>query len=123
MSGARPPGPSCKVNRLDADGFAADIDHPTGSVHVECRDGNMSATLPVIRSVGLLDLSEVLSHQVNHVFGSVSHVVHLVNGGVVRYAFSAHELIELSGYGVRAVMDREGCIRFGAYREPDREQP
>ena len=65
--------------------------------------------------MGLLDLCEVLSHGINRIARSTSHVVHLRGGGCVRFAYSdSGELLELSATAVRSATDRDGCISFGA---------
>ena len=53
--------------------------------------------LPFIRSVGIPHLEQVAEHRINHVFDTVSHIVHFNGGGVLCYSYAkSGELIEFS---------------------------
>ncbi|HEY8099337.1 MAG TPA: hypothetical protein VIF82_01165 [Burkholderiaceae bacterium] len=58
--------------------------------------GNMVCELPFDVTIGIKNIGEVLSHTVNSIVNSHSHVLHFANGGLLRYAYNdAGELIDL----------------------------
>lgn len=78
-------------------------------------DGNLLMTMPMIRSVGIADLTQVQSHHINRIAGSTSHVVHFIGGGLLRLAYNEHgKLIELSGRHVQGRVSAENEIVFSA---------
>jgi hypothetical protein len=67
-----------------------------GTMQVD-KERNVTLDLETITAVGIRDLSEVETHRINRVMGSISHFVRFHGGGEVRFAYN-HEgkLIELS---------------------------
>jgi hypothetical protein len=63
--------------------------------------GNLEVLVQFIKCVGIKNIANVQSHEVNTLFGSRSHVVRFVNGGVLNFAYNAqNEIIELSAQKV-----------------------
>lgn len=61
------------------------------------KDRNVKLELAAIESVGIHNVIEVESHQINRVLGSTSHYVRFHGGGEVRFAYNDQgKLIELS---------------------------
>lgn len=66
-----------------------------------------------IKRVGLADLTAVANHHVERRFGAVSHHIRLVNGGIIRFAYSsAGDLFELYGEKVIIAWSGDGVILF-----------
>ena len=75
------------------------------SLHVE-----LSA---MVQSVGIENLIDVEIHEINKLFGSISHYIRFVNGGEVKFSYnSAGKLLELSGKGVLASIQDGDRISF-----------
>ncbi|MEY2844017.1 MAG: hypothetical protein RI920_2054 [Pseudomonadota bacterium] len=75
------------------------INTERGGIAVE-HDGADHVTLDVhvIREVGVASLAEVLAHDIVQVAGLVSHIIRLINGGQVNFAFNqAGQVVALSG--------------------------
>jgi hypothetical protein len=90
--------------------------HTTSSARFEIRHGGGVADLPVIRSVGLIDMCEVVSHQTNRLLGSTSHVIRLCNGGHVHFAYNDRgQSLMLEGLACRLKIDADGDVQIGAY--------
>lgn len=96
------------------------IDTDMGGITVEHDDsGHFTFSLDAIREVGLASLAEVLSHDVVHVAGLVSHCICLINGGMVHFAFNqAGQLVELSGSHARLEMTSTHCLSIRAMPLP-----
>jgi hypothetical protein len=81
------------------------------------RQGNITATLPVITSVGIADLADVQSHNIVRIVGSVSHHVRFVGGGELCYVYNTRgELIELSAVNVKVSISSQHRLVFAPYR-------
>ncbi|NKI68182.1 hypothetical protein GN109_02015 [Collimonas pratensis] len=81
-------------------------------------EGNIAATLPAIKSVGVTNLADVETHAIHTVMGSTSHYIRFHGGGEVNFAYShAGQLIELSAYHVEARANQEGAVFFSQYDE------
>lgn len=103
---------NARVSGNPRDGYVV---HTAGGSRIEMDGNGFTADLPVIRSVGLLDLCEVAVHRVNRVLGSTSHVVHFTNGGHVHFAYTDQgQLLILEGFAFRMECDDEGHVRVGA---------
>jgi hypothetical protein len=90
---------------------------PWGAILELCA-GNIAATLPQLKGVGLLNLCEVASHQITRIARSTSHVVRFHGGGYVQFAYNdAGVLIELSGWRISAQVAADGTLMIGPYRE------
>ena len=104
---------------------------PTSEYHVEhAADGQITvrfdkghrfalkgdsvfADLASIVSIGVKHLDEVASHTVNTIVGSRSHVIHFVNGAILRYAYnSGGQLIELSGKNLACSLSEKSELLF-----------
>jgi hypothetical protein len=82
-------------------------------------EGQLVAELPVITSVGLCNLCEVLSHDVVRIAGLTSHSVCFVDGGQLRFAYSdLGELIELHCVGAGVTISRDGRVIAGMRDSP-----
>ena len=82
---------------------------------------NVTLDLATITAVGLQNLSDVESHQINRVIGSVSHFVRFHGGGELRFAYN-HEgkLIELSAQNCAFVLTQANELLFGKARPQER---
>lgn len=70
--------------------------HLLQSIHEDAQ-GNLDVTVQRIKSVGIKNIGYVERYEVNTLFGSRSHVVHFVNGGVLQFAYNdKNEIIDLS---------------------------
>jgi hypothetical protein len=79
------------------DDGSATVRTTSGGVIDIAMDRNMTLNLETIESVGIHNLIEVETHQINHVAGSTSHFVRFYGGGEVRFAYNHQgKLIELS---------------------------
>lgn len=68
---------------------------PNGSI-ITMRNGDISMTLPEIVAVGIKNLGEVASHAITPIYGSKSHVVHFINGGLLQFSYNDQgEVIDL----------------------------
>jgi hypothetical protein len=82
------------------------VDTPTGT----------QVVMPCIHSVGIDNLCEVISHDINRLLGSTSHVVRLTNGGYLNLAYtSAGEVLVLEGYAIRLSISPEGHVAVGIF--------
>ncbi len=89
--------------------------HTTSGARFEIMRGGAVVDLPAMRSVGLIDLSEVVSHQTNRVLGSTSHVIRFCNGGHVHFAYNDRgQLLMLEGLACRLKIDGDGHVQVGA---------
>jgi len=76
-------------------------------------DGNLDITVHHVNKVGIKSIGCVISHHVNTAFGSRSHVVNFVNGGVLRFAYNANDvLIELSARKLDVEVTPDGDAMF-----------
>jgi len=79
------------------------------------KDGTVIANLETVRSVGILEMSQVKNWQIVNAVGSTSHVVHFIGGGVLFYAYNDRdEIIELSAKGLNAHFGPENQVLFWA---------
>lgn len=102
-----------RVSGNPQDGYVV---HTAGGTRIELDRHGFVADLPVIRSVGLIDLCEVASHQVHRAVGSTFHVLHFLNGGHVHFAYNDRgELLVLEGRAFRVQGDDDGHLRVGAW--------
>jgi hypothetical protein len=77
--------------------------------------GNITLQMGAIASVGIADLAQVQSHQINHVAGSTSHVVHFAGGGRLCYAYNGRgQIIEVSAWHVMVHLGPENQCIFSA---------
>jgi len=92
------------------------IDTQMGGVTVEHDGaGHFTFSLDAIREVGLASLADVVSHDIVHVAGLVSHRVQLVRGGQVNFAFNqAGQVVELSGIRAKIEMTSEHRLSIRA---------
>lgn len=71
------------------------------------------AAITAITAIGVKHLDEVASHTVNNIVGSRSHVIHFVNGAILRYAYnSTGQLIELSGQNLACSLSGRNELIF-----------
>ena len=91
----------------------------SGGVFERSAQGDIRARLPQIRSVGVADLADVLSHEIVCIVGSVSHHVRFVRGGDLRFAFNSRgELIELHSSNLAVSVSPDQRLIFSAGRRP-----
>jgi hypothetical protein len=91
--------------------------------HFTRTEGQLVAELPVITSVGLCNLCEVLSHDVVRVAGITSHSVCFVDGGQLRFAYSDRgELIELHCVGAGVAVSKDGRVIAGMRGSPSLQE-
>jgi hypothetical protein len=115
MASSAPNPTQARISGNYQDGWVV---HTTSGARFEIRHGGGVADLPVIRSVGLIDMCEVVSHQTNRVLGSTSHVIRLCNGGHVHFAYNDRgQLLMLEGLACRFKIDAEGHVQIGAHIE------
>lgn len=83
---------------------------------ISLHDGTLQSDLPMLSSVGVHNLTEVVSYEIVRVAGMVSHYVRFYDGGSLRFAYSARgELVELAGERIRVHVDKEGHMLVAAY--------
>jgi hypothetical protein len=68
--------------------------HPKGVIRIQLQDrhskrqkGGLAAQSHDIQSIGVKHLNEIMSYTVNTIAGSRSHVIHFINGGMLRFAY------------------------------------
>lgn len=77
--------------------------------------GNITLQVEAIASVGIADLAQVQSHQINHIAGSTSHVVRFTGGGWLCYAYNERgEIIDVSAWHVMLRLGPENQCVFSA---------
>ena len=57
------------------------------AIHEDAQ-GNCTVDVSQLSSVGIKNIGNVERHDINTVFGSRSHVVRFVNGGVLQFAYN-----------------------------------
>ena len=68
-----------------------------GTTIIPNPDGSVSLDFIQIKSLGIYNIIDVKTHQVNQLLGMVSHFVKFHNGGELRFAYNqAGQLVELS---------------------------
>ena len=68
--------------------------------------------------VGIKNIGNVERHDINTVFGSRSHVVRFVNGGVLQFAYNAkNELIELTASKLTMHLSKSGAAIFDVFED------
>ena len=78
--------------------------------------GTVINELPLLTSVGIHNLTEVKTHDIVRVAGIASHFVQFLDGGYLRFAINERgQLLELSGYRIRATFSPAGQMVVGAY--------
>jgi hypothetical protein len=89
-----------------------------GAVYRIERGGALHAQLPLVRRMEIADLTQVLSHQVNRVFETTSHVIHFVGGGMFSCVYDDHgKMIEMDGHGLHQSTTPDGVITVhGSYK-------
>lgn len=81
------------------------------------KDGNISAQLPVIKAIGIKHVAEVASHAINTIVGSRSHVIHFINGGLLRFAYNEGHLFDLYAENLHHQLSVDNELLF--YLPPD----
>jgi hypothetical protein len=77
-------------------------DNPDGS-KTGTSDKPVSMHIETIRSVGVENLVDIEVHNINNVFGSVSHYIRFFGGGEVRFSYNAKgEILEFTAKHVDA---------------------
>jgi hypothetical protein len=115
MPSSAPHPTQARISGNHQDGWVV---HTTSGARFEIRRGSCTADLPVIRSVGLIDMCDVVSHQTNRLLGCTSHVIRLCNGGHVHFGYNDRgQLLMLEGSACRLKIDDDGHVLVGAYIE------
>jgi hypothetical protein len=100
--------------------------HILHAVHQDAQ-GNLDIVVEGIKSVGIKNIGFVESYQVNTLFGSRSHVVRFVTGGVLQFAFNEKsEMIELSSHKLQFELSHLGEAVFdvlGGYESTKAQEP
>ena len=87
------------------------------AIHEDAQ-GKCTFDVGQIKSVGIKNIGNVQSHQINTLFGSRSHVVHFVNGGVLQFAYNAkNELIELTASKLTMRLSKSGTAIFDVFED------
>ena len=98
--------------KLNADGTVS-ISTAAGDVIEIDENGKANVNLKKIEAVGIHNLADVESHNINTIVGSISHYVRFVGGGEVRFVYNAGgKLIELSATGVITTVSHNNEIVF-----------
>jgi hypothetical protein len=85
---------------LDADGKPVHTQKEVFSISVD-----------VVKSIGIAHLEDVVSHDINHVLNSTSHVVRFKDGSDVQFAYShSGELLEFSSNNIAIQIDESGKL-------------
>jgi len=94
---------------------SATVRTTTGGTMQVDKERNVTLDLETITAVGIKNLSEVETHQINRVMGSISHFVRFHGGGEVRFAYN-HEgkLIELSAQNCGFALSGKNELLFHA---------
>jgi hypothetical protein len=84
------------------------MNKPEVTVRVEHSDEDGTTyCLSTISSIGIKRLEQVVSHQINHILDTVSHVVHFSNGGVLCFAYNkAGKLLELKVENLDGIVNK-----------------
>ncbi|MEJ7805569.1 MAG: hypothetical protein WKG03_06575 [Telluria sp.] len=81
--------------------------------HFTLKGDSVFADLSSITAIGVKHLGEVESHTVNTIVCSRSHVIHFVNGAIMRYAYnSTGQLIALSGQNLAFSLSEKNELLF-----------
>ena len=92
---------------------AVSITTTSGEVIAIDEKGSASIHLKQIKAVGIHNLADVESHNINHIVGSISHYVRFVGGGEVRFVYNASgQLIELLATKVITTVSQNNEIVF-----------
>lgn len=104
-------GPGSSIKR-NADGTVSIATATGDSIEIDGK-GVACVHLKQIRSVGIHNLADVESHNINNIVGSISHYVRFVGGGEVRFVYNANgQLIELSANNVITTVSQNNEIVF-----------
>lgn len=89
-----------------------------GAIYRLDRDGRAHVQLPTIRRMEIADLTQVLSHQVNRVHETTSHVIHFIGGGVFSCVYDDHgEMIEIDCRGLHQASSLDGVVTvYGSHK-------
>ena len=99
--------------RSNPDG-SVDISTSFGAaVHV-AHDGKVELDLQLIKTVGLRNLVDVVSHEINSIASSISHVVKFANGGLLQFAYnSGGSLIDFSASKLVVTLSKDNSLLVG----------
>ncbi|MFM9437702.1 hypothetical protein ACFDR9_004792 [Janthinobacterium sp. CG_23.3] len=65
----------------------------------------------IVQRMEIADLAQVLSHQINRVYETTSHVIHFVGGGVFSCVYDDHgKMVEMDSRGLRQSSSPDGVI-------------
>jgi hypothetical protein len=89
---------------------------PQQLVISEDAQGKYTLDVSRLTSVGIKNITLVERHDINTLFGSRSHVVRFVNGGVLRFAYNAkNEFIELTASNLTMHLSKSGAAIFDIF--------
>jgi len=63
---------------------------PNNTVIERDVSGNFNIYFPSLKRVEIADITAIVSHQINRVLNSTSHVIHFVGGGFFTMAYDQH---------------------------------
>ncbi len=89
-----------------------------GAVYRLERGGALHAQLPVVQRMEIADIKQVLSHQINRVYETTSHVIRFVGGGVFSCVYDdSGKMIEMDGHRLHQSTTPDGVITiYGSYK-------
>jgi hypothetical protein len=94
------------------------MSQPPQPVIHEDANGKYTFHVGQLSSVGIKNIGNVERHDINTVFGSRSHVVRFVNGGVLQFAYNAkNELIELTASKLTMHLSKSGAAIFDVFED------
>lgn len=98
-----------------------DINTSSGAaIHVD-KDGNVKVNIALITAVALKNVVDVVSHDINEIASSRSHVVRFNNGGVLQFAYSnSGKLIDFSTTNLEFTIAKDNSVHVGV---PTSENP
>jgi hypothetical protein len=96
----------------------ATVTTKTGAVYRMERGGALHMEMPAVQRLEIADIKQVLSHQVNRVFETTSHVIHFVGGGVFSCVYDQHgKMIEMDSQGLRQSSSPDGVVTvYGSHK-------
>lgn len=73
---------------------------------------SLTLKFDTIKAIGLANVTEVETHNINRAFGSVSHYIKFIGGGEVRFSYNAKgEILEFTATNAAAqVLNRDTLI-------------
>ncbi len=89
-----------------------------GAVYRMERGGALHMEVPAVQRMEIADVKQVLSHQINRVYETTSHVIHFVGGGVFSCVYDSQgKMVEMDSRGLRQSSSPDGVITvYGSHK-------